>query len=555
MTRACRWGLVITLALAIGTAAAAEPRLILHCDDIALPDLPLRCDIQGADLAPGRGSLVVTLFSDGRQVVRADLGRLDAASLAQGIRAVLPASDGALPADRINATWTDAAHRAVSADLPIVSMTALRERYAALDRRFGPRPDPLPALWLEQAAEAALSPRPAQTAEVLRRSCASLEAWLEGVRPQADGAGSHQGAFRDPVDGSVQPFWLHRGEDVAADRAVLLLRGQATTTKSQWIPTPRRYLRTWTDAGLQVLDIHPAGDRTWTGFAPRRAALAWDAAITDAATTQRILVGVGDGANAALLLAEHAPARTAAIVLIDATLPTPRFTDPAAEVLRPLRQGGLRRHRLEGIPIRISGEISPRLRAWLDQAHRDGLDVGIGDPDPTALTSRAVPEGGTDPLPDRGALPGWSRRPVAIIVGSGEHQAAALANQELATTLVQAWVAHAGGRPVVRSDSDGLEGLKGYDLICLGGPRSNRVTADLGKGGLGLDLTWDAREIRAEARPLCLRRLRPDGGWITILDGDHTWPTDAAPTADLPDTWVGGADGLAACVDLDWHRP
>lgn len=552
----------LALGLAIATAFAAEPRLILECEGIALPDLPLRCDIRGVDLLPGRGSLVVALFSGGRQVTRTDLGNLDAASLAQGIRAVLPATDGALPADRLSATWTDASRRSVSADLPITSMASLRERYAGLDRRFGPRPDPLPALWLEQAAGAALSPRPAQSAEVLRRTCDALESWLDGRRPNLDEAGSHQGAYRDSVDDSVQPFWLHRPEGAVADRAVLLLRGQPTLTKDAWTRSPSRLVRPWLDAGLRVVEAYPAGDRAWTGFAPRRAGLAWDAAIADP-TCQRILVGVGDGANAALLLAEHDPQRTAAVILLDASLPIPLFADPTAEVLRPLRQGGLRRHRLDGIPILVVGAISPRLRGWIDHAQADGLLISVGDLEPASFAVRNVNTDGVDPFPDRGSLPGWSTRPVAVIVGTGEHQAAAQANQDLSTALIRAWVEHAGGRPTVRSDQQGLEGLTGHDLICIGGPRSNHVVADLCDAGLDLGLSWDARELRsgdrrwlrAEGRPVCLRRPRPDGGWVTILDGIHPWPSDAAPTTNLPDTWVGGPDGLAACFAVDGRKP
>src|SRR5690606_15019043 len=158
---------------------------------------------------------------------------------------------------------------------------------------FGPRPDPLPALWLEQAAGAALSPRPAQSTEVLRQTCDALESWLDGVRPERDGAGSQQDAYRDPVDDSVQPLWLHRPDGAAADRAVLLLRGQLTVTKDAWTAAPGRYVRPWLDAGLTVVEAYPAGDRSWTGFAPRRAGLAWNAAIADPGC-QRILVGVGE---------------------------------------------------------------------------------------------------------------------------------------------------------------------------------------------------------------------------------------------------------------------
>jgi len=89
--------------------------------------------------------------------------------------------------------------------------------------RQGGELDPQPWLWAEQAADLAAGSATAAAVTAMEGLTRRLAAWSAGVRPAPPGPGLNDLAWRDPVDGSVQPYRLHLPAGSGPFPVVLLL--------------------------------------------------------------------------------------------------------------------------------------------------------------------------------------------------------------------------------------------------------------------------------------------------------------------------------------------
>lgn len=97
------------------------------------------------------------------------------------------------------------------------------------------------------------------------------------------------GAVADPVDGSLQPV---RTRSVpGATRTVVILRTPPTDdggAGARWTDLPATWRAAARAAGVTVVEVFPAGDRTWSGPGPRRVA-----AVARGLTGTVVAVAVG----------------------------------------------------------------------------------------------------------------------------------------------------------------------------------------------------------------------------------------------------------------------
>lgn len=125
------------------------------------------------------------------------------------------------------------------------------------------------------------------------------------------------------------------------------------------------------------------------------------------------------------------------------------------------------------------------------------------------------------------ATPDWADAPFAIVVGTGEHTAAATANRALAASFRAAYAAHALAVVDTLDDTCDPARLAGRNLVLVGNPRSNRVLAQL---GLELPFAWDHRIVTGPDGFRALRATGPFTACRTITaDGRHVLVMDGAP--------------------------
>lgn len=218
--------------------------------------------------------------------------------------------------------------------------------------------------------------------------------------------------------------------------------------------------------------------------------------------------------------------------------------------------------RWQGDPLRITTRGTARVR--------------LSAPAPGVLIDGQPPQIGATGKPPRkawgqacGPLAAYATAPFAIVVGTGESEAAVTANAGLAQRFLAAWVDHAQGAPPTVTDRDFRDrDWTGRNLVLIGNPRSNHVLRDLVEGGLRLPLEWDARSVRGLGREclrvegraiaLCWPHPAHDGRLLVVLDGAPAWPSTGLPLAGLPDLLIGPAPSgggalLSRTFACDWR--
>jgi hypothetical protein len=282
--------LLLGLSLAAG---AAEPELAITPDPLVRAGLVFRCRVQSKQPISGAASVTVALIDGERVLAASEVTLVSPNQLAAGVTVVLVAS-AAARAPRLEVRVADAVQRALLRRAQAVSgvgdgqeLMQARARLLELGTT-----EPLPWLWYEQAQELALEPLPTIAAHAaLMDVLARLAAWP--LVPAAPGP-THLLAFRDPVDGSVQPARLTRDGDVSANAPLAVVLRPQTVTKSNWAPLPAAWLAAAATAGVAVLEIYPAGDAAFVGAARRRIPLAVAAARAVAPLLGPIRVVAGD---------------------------------------------------------------------------------------------------------------------------------------------------------------------------------------------------------------------------------------------------------------------
>ena len=287
-----RLPLVILLGVAL-VAAAVEPELAITPDPLVRSGVVFRCRVQSNQLITGAASVTLALIDGERVLAASEVPLASPSQLAVGVTVALIPS-AAAQAPRLEVRVADPAQRAlVRRALPLVAideggaLARTRERLLAMGVTA-----PLPWLWYEQAQELALEPLPTIAAHDAGQTILARLAGWPAVPPNT---GTTQVlAFRDPVDGSVQPARLTRDGGLSASSPVAIVLRSQTVTKSIWAPLPDAWLAAAADAGVAVLEIYPAGDVAFVGAARRRIPLAEAAARAVAPLLGPTRVVVGD---------------------------------------------------------------------------------------------------------------------------------------------------------------------------------------------------------------------------------------------------------------------
>lgn len=374
-----RIALATLLALTLG--AAEPPALLLTEVDALVRSGVLhrsRVALAGS-VGEGPATLAVALLQGARELARVDLDLRRADQLRHPARVVLgPVAqvDPAGPAPRLVATFASGGTR-LAAERVLATPAVARARLQALFERLvaaGDR-DPLPWLWVEQAAALAQAAPSVATVNALTALDDALEGWLAGTRPVATPGSTALRALRDPVDGSVQPYRVHLPSGAGPWPVALLLTRQAgTPAKERWPGPDPQLLAAARAAGCALVEPYPAGDPGWSGLGPGRAGRTLDAALTADPRLARApvaLIGAGAGAQAAVLLAEQRPDAWAAVVLVEAIWNEP----PGGGVERWLagrHVGGTRPEHLAATPVAVCGPTPPGLRPWLARLRAAG---------------------------------------------------------------------------------------------------------------------------------------------------------------------------------------
>lgn len=383
---------ILALLAAISPVSAGEaPALAIEPGEAWVrAGLAFRCRVATAaptdDPARGPYRLHLGLVQGGATLAEAAFELVNLGQLEQGVEAVLfPRPAGGVLDERpvlLQAVLTNPAISEVARaerrlDTPLALQRALEADWQAF-RQGGPTA-PEPALWFEQAGERMLEGASLAALAELAAIRARLAEWRSGR--WAPAAGDAELAIRDPVDGSVQPYRVHLPPGAARAPVVLaLLGGEAPVGKARWPALPEAWLAAARSAGVAVVQAYPAGDRSWTGVAPRRALLA----LADAcARLPRLdgarvaLVGGAAGATGAIALAERHPGRFVALALV-----APRLASEAWDAVpRPDQPGGRPAH-LVALPLFISGDGDPAIAAWHARVARAGGTPTVGFPGP-----------------------------------------------------------------------------------------------------------------------------------------------------------------------------
>lgn len=295
---------LVILAL-VGSTSAAE--LVLRQHDAAVrPPLLWRATVglDGEVQARAPLRLDLSLVADGRTLASATIPVASLAGLAAGVDAVLAPATAPPTTVTLLVRVVDAERRLdLRLERHLPTPGSLR---AGLERRLPTLTSPLDRLRAEQSAELLLADPP--TLAAVQR--------LIALAAPADAQGSEQ-ALIDPLDGSVQPWRLHRPP--AAPRALaVLLRPGRNLRKCDWPPPPPAWLAAAARAGCLVAEPYPAGDGDGTGILPHRAALVLAAARAQGLDGLPLLVAAAEGVAGPTLAAS-----------LEAPLATGDFADPA----------------------------------------------------------------------------------------------------------------------------------------------------------------------------------------------------------------------------------
>ncbi len=348
----------------------------------------------------------------------------------------------------------------------------------ALRKRDLAAPDQLRArLGSDSARDPATLLRQEQAALLLARDPVPLSHWLRAQRILDPAARDDQLPVRDPIDGSLQPLRLHRPPG-AVSRVVLVLARpdgpEGEVTKAEWPALPTAWVDAADAAGVVIAQGYPAGDATWTGIGLRRVPAMLRALAGLVPDAQPIIVlGVGPAVpGAAAGAARGGPAQGFLAVEDPA-----RMADPAT---------------------------------WR-------LPATIANP-PASLPGR---------------LANYADGPFVLVVGTGEHAAAAADNRHLAERFRAAWRDHAHGEPP-QVDDTAFDRARWADhhWVLVGNPRSNALAAEC-FAGVPLPIVWDAREVRL-GTAVCHRSLLPaialgladphrPGRYLLLIDGTPAW--------------------------------
>ncbi len=373
-----------------------EPRLV-ECDTVVRDGLAFRCRVSvgdGPDDDRTTLRLSVTLDQDGVELANAVLPGVTRAQLRLGIPVTLfpdlsavghPLAEAHL---RIAVAGVAGQPRSVERVLP--TPRQLQARLEAFATRLQDHPaadDALPWLWLEEAAERMQGTPSLATCSALAGLQPALAGWLDGRRSTASAPGDVDGALRDPIDGSVQPWRLHLPAAPGGVRlpVALVLCAAPPGPKHLWSQLPATWLAAARGAGIAVVEVYPAGDSAWNGIALQRAwptLAAAGRAWPSLDTAQVALIGVGSGAAGAIRLAEDQPERVRALAVVDGHLPAAQASVGGAAGTRwdDLQLPGARPAHLAGIAILRGAGGDAALQDWWQRAGRAGARLsGIVD--------------------------------------------------------------------------------------------------------------------------------------------------------------------------------
>lgn len=206
-------------------------------------------------------------------------------------------------------------------------------------------------------------------------------------------------------------------------------------------------------------------------------------------------------------------------------------------VADPLHGGSLRRERDSG-QLAINGLEGVRMVTEGDRRQHTVV------PSPTVVPPQAS---GYHYGRAQGPLSAYARQPFVVILGSGEHQAAAERNYALLNRFLSDWAQHAWGRPPVVSDQafrseDWLQ----HTWVLIGGPLSNAVTRRLQERAPQLlPVQWDHRSVSIEGRQearsaqvgvaIAVAHPQDQSRQVIVLDGKPVWPEGDMPLRGLAD--------------------
>ncbi|MFW5860489.1 MAG: hypothetical protein ACOCYP_10730 [Planctomycetota bacterium] len=253
------------------------------------------------------------------------------------------------------------------------------------------------------------------------------------------------------------------------------------------------------------------------------------------------------------------------------------FQPPATiawRIAAPGDHGPIRVHALEGW-AEPGSLVLHRDTPGAPTVHLDGLGPVSwtgSDPAPRIADGTLItqPEPASLPRKRLGAATGpagaYATGAFTVVVGSGDHAAAARRNAALAQAFAADWVAHAHGAPQVVADRDfDPAGHSTANLVCVGNPRSNTLLARLVPQTGFAHIRWDdlalelgERRIRRTADyALALAMPHPEDPrrLVVIIDGQPAWQRDGRlPLGSVPDLLlrVQGEPATAVLLDNDW---
>jgi len=542
-----------TLASASGlgdTLPAAAPDAqalrLDHCDVVVRPPSLFRLSLTRHATAAeaGRGPMLVEISLAQGQVLlasdRIELSHLG--DLAQGLSVALSPS-GLDPQQGDATVWlrvtlmTALAPQLGEPYVPVEELSrelptprSLAARLDALQARLRSTAPAavLPWLWEEQCEEIV-------NGQTSTRHCVELmrlEGLLQGALAVGATPPSLDGplyAYRDPSDGSVQPERCYAPPGAVRGTAWLLSSPARAPQKCDWPEPDPQLLEGAAQAGLELVQLYPAGDLGWDGAALLRALHR----LQDPGHGPVLLIGQDRGAVGALRLLALAPQRLSGVRLLDPLL---------GDTLDPLL--------VAGAVVTVSGRLDD---AW--SHFTPALRSGGGPGTPAFWQADAAPPASVAPdrlfaqvVPEL-ATPAthYALGPFVVVVGMGEHRAAQQDDRALATTFCHAWAGHAHGLPPCIDDSAFRPGAwRGYTWILIGNPRSNRVIAHLTRRH-PLPITWDSRSLtfqnqvylRSDRRAVALEVPRSDGGQALMLDGAPAWTAGGLPLVGVSLPYLG----------------
>ena len=525
---------------------AGQALRIDHCDVVVRPPSLFRLSLarHATPAEAGRGPMLIEIsLAQGQVLLAAD--RIELAhlgDLAQGLSVAL-APSGLDPQQGDTTVW-----------LRVTLMTALApqlgEPYVAVEELSRELPTPrslasrldalqarlhaaaptaaLPWLWEEQCEEIV-------NGQTSTRHCVELMR-LEGLMQAALTAGTPPPqpdgplyAYRDTIDGSVQPERRYAPPGAVRGTAWLLTSPSRTPQKCDWPEPDEQLLDGAAQAGVELVQLYPAGDLGWDGAALLRALRR----LRDPGHGPVLLIGQGRGAVGALRLLALAPQCLSGVRLLDPQL---------GDALDPLL--------LAGAAATVSGHLDD---TW--SHFTPALRTGGGPQTPAFWQADATPPVSVAPArpfaqvaPELAApATHYALGPFVVVVGMGEHRAAQQDDRALATAFCHAWAAHAHGLPPCIDDTAFQPGAwRGYTWILIGNPRSNRVIGHLVRHH-PLPITWDSRSLtfqnqvylRADRRAVALAVPRSDGGQALLLDGAPAWSAGGLPLVGVTLPYLG----------------